>query len=242
MGGCTVKLAIFYHALMFLGNPPQLLPHAVNVINEQMCALEESGLLGACSEFIVGLNGGQESLEISNLIIPAKARIVLHGLESRNENLTIIEIEKFAKANPDWLILYFHAKNSTRDPTTDYGRKCEAWRLCMMRQCVHNWPRAVQYLQQGYDSCGVHWRTGIGADKSQHYWAGTFFWVTSRFFATLPSLYTRARIKQSGIGSLESRYEAEVVLGLGPRLPRVKDMDLSHQFFKCHLYQPARVA
>ncbi len=234
-----MNVAIFYHAFTHLGNPPELIPHAVTVINEQMCALEKSGLLKLCSEFIVGANGGDETKEILNLLIPARAKIVLHGLESRSENLTIIEVEKFAKANPsDWLILYLHAKNSTRDATSEYGRKAEAWRRCMMRQCVANWQQAVQYLQQGYDSCGVHWRTGIGPDHSQHYFAGTFFWVTSRFFATLPSLYTRTRIKQSGIASLESRYEAEIILGIGPRLPRVKDMDTSHGFFECHRFMP----
>ncbi len=234
-----MRIAIFFHCLTHLGNPPELLPHAVTVINEQMCALEQSGLLKLCSEFIVGANGGDETKEILNLLIPARARIVLHGLESRSENLTIIEVEKFAKANPsDWLILYFHSKNATRDATSEYGRKAEAWRRCMVRQCVTNWRQAVQYLQQGYDVACVHWRTGIMPDQSQHYAAGNHWWCTSRFFATLPSLYTRARIKQSGIGNLESRYEAEIILGTGPRLPRVKDMDTTHGFFECHKFMP----
>jgi hypothetical protein len=34
---------------------------------------------------------------------------------------------------------------------------------------------------------------------------------------------TRQRIKDSGIDSIDSRFEAEVILSIGPRLPKVKN-------------------
>lgn len=226
-------IVIYYHCLTHLGQPPQLLENAVKVINEQMMELENSGLLNVASEFIVGINGGNESREIANLIIPASAKIVLHGLASRSENLTIIEIEKFARTHPGWFILYFHSKGACHDPENKDGKQRARWRRCMMRNCVKNWQRAVHHLGEGYEACGVHWRTNVGPDRSQHYFAGNFWWVTSSFFRMLPSMYQRPRIRMSGIASLESRYEAEVVLGNGPRLPRVMDLDKGHGFMQC---------
>lgn len=226
-------IAVFYHCLTHLGNPPVIMDNAIRIINEQMGILESSRLLEYCSEFIVGINGGEESREIANLIIPSGAKLVMHGLQSRSENLTILEIEKFSRSHPGWHILYFHCKGAFHNPSTPDGKKVERWRNCMMRQCVMHWKRAVHHLDEGYEACGVHWRTGVGVDRSQHYFAGNFFWVTSKFFATIPSMTTRARIKMSGIASLESRYEAEVVLGNGPRLPRVKDLDTTHSFYRC---------
>ena len=93
----------------------------------------------------------------------------------------------------------------------------------MMLHCVTEWRRCALDLHSGFDCCGAHWLSGQGWDKSQHYYAGTFWWCKASFFRTIPSVMTRQRIKDSGIDSIESRYEAEVVLGNGPRLPLVKN-------------------
>lgn len=226
-------IAIFYHCLTHMGTPPELRENAVNIIREQMDALTESGLLYECSEFIAGVNGGSESHELLRLLIPSKARIVLHGLESRAENLTIIEIEKFVKTHPDWHVLYFHVKGATHDPGSDYGKFAGRWRRCMMRRCVTEWRQAVAELDAGFEAVGCHWLTGMGHDKSQHYFAGTFWWATSNFLATVPSMYLRDRIRESGIANVESRYEAEVWIGNG-RMPKIKDLETSHGFSGCH--------
>lgn len=225
-------IAIFYHALFELGAPPKVLPQAVDIVREQMTTLTESGLLSEASKFVVGINGGIESHEISNLLIPSKSEIVLHGLESRAENLTIIEIEKFCSSHPDWYVLYFHTKGATHDPNSDYGKFAGRWRRCMMKRCVVEWRQAVAELDDGFEAVGCHWLTGMGSDKSQHFFAGTFWWATSNFLATVPSMYLRDRIKQSGISNVESRYEAEVWIGNG-KLPKVKDLEIGHGLGQC---------
>jgi hypothetical protein len=187
-----------------------------------MDTLKKSGLLDYASKFVVGINGGQESDELANLLLPPKAERILHGLDSRSENLTILEIEKWVKDNPDWNVLYFHAKGATHtDP--DYAIKRAPWRRCMMRNLVTAWQRCVNDLDRGYESVGCHWLTNMGSDRSQNYWGGNFWWAKSNFLRTLPPMTERYRIKLSGISSIESRYEAEVFLGTGPRLPHVKD-------------------
>jgi len=212
-------VAIFFHCLTHLGTPPGLRENAVNIIREQMDAITESGLLYECSEFIVGINGGAESQQVANLVIPSKARIVLHGLESRAENLTLIEIEKFVKTHPDWHVFYFHAKGASHDPNSDYGKFSAGWRLGMMQDLVVNWRQCVADLET-HDIVCSHWMWNL-ADGTQHIPAGNFLWVTSNFAAKLPSMYLRDRIKQDGISALSSRYEAEVAWGNGPK-PVVK--------------------
>jgi len=99
-------IAIFYHCLFLTGEPPAFSESAFNIIHLQMESLKSSGLLDAASHFVVGINGGDESSEFANLVIPAKAKRVMHGLDSKSENLTIIEIEKWVPDHPNWNVLY----------------------------------------------------------------------------------------------------------------------------------------
>jgi len=209
-----------------MGEPPKLLPAATPIILEQMAMLKQSGLLDALDLFVVGVNGGDESLSRVKLSIPSKAKVVMHGLDSRSENLTLVERENWVRSLPrddDWAVLYFHSKGVTHIPNTDYFRFAGKWRSCMMTHCVMNWTQAVMDLMAGCEAVGCHWMTGQGHDHSQHYFAGNFGWAKASFLRTIPSIFSRQRINDSGIASAASRFEAEVIWGNGPRLPIVKD-------------------
>lgn len=227
-----MNIAVFFHGLFFLGDPPELLPGAYVIIREQMELLESCGLLDAAGEFHVGINGGEESADFVTLAIPKKAKVMMHGLQSRSENLTLIALQRWVQTHRNWVVFYFHAKGCTRSVYDDYGKFVARWRRCMMTNVVENWRRCLWDLVH-YDAVGCHWRTGIGSDHSQHYFAGNCWAARASFIATIPSMLTRARIKQSGVASLESRYEAEVILGNGPRLPIVRDYAKGHALFKC---------
>jgi len=224
-------IAIFYHSLFYLGNPPELKPNAVNIVGEQMSTLKSSGLEEAANEIHIGVNGGIESESKAMEMFPAKSGIVYHGLESRAENLTLVMIEKWVKEHPGWVVFYFHCKGATHAQGSDYELFSARWRRCMMKHGVTNWQAAVSELET-HDAVGCHWLTGMGSDQSQHFFAGNFWWATSDFLATLPSIYERARIKESGIASLESRYEAEVWIGNG-RMPKIKDLETTHGLAQC---------
>lgn len=213
-------ICVVYHCLIELGDPPTVRDVAVNIIREQMVALKSSGLLDVASEFIVGINGGDTSRDIASLLIPSKARIVMHGLQCRNECRTILMVEEWVKANPRWNVLYFHSKGATRlanDPMITN------WRNCLMNHLVLGWWKCVSILGNRIDSVGCHWLTGQ-VDGTQNLWGGNFWWSTSEFIATLPSFAKNPRIPlMGGIDSEKSRYEAEVWIGSGPKLPKVKD-------------------
>jgi hypothetical protein len=206
-----------------LGEPPILRPRALEVVWSQMLDMRLSGLTDAASEIVIGVNGGRESHDIACLIVDPKAKLVIHGPQSRSENLTIVEIEKWAATHPGWYVLYFHAKGCTHEKTSDYAMKViDPWRNTMMFDLVTYWRRCVADLDSGFESVGSYFLSGA-LDGSQHLWCGNFWWAKSDFLAQLPSIYKRERIALSGIGSLESRFEAEVWIGNGRRPPIVKE-------------------
>lgn len=183
-----------------------------------MSALRQTGLLDAAQEMHVGINGGKESGDVANILIPHKANRVLHGLQCRNENRTVLMLEQWLPSHKDWYVLYFHSKGATR--LNDLNIR---WRACMEKTVLWNWRQCVKDLDEGYEAVGSHWMVPPATPVGQHIFAGTFFWSKSSFLNTLPSIMARDRIKVSGIDSLDSRYEAEVWLGNGPRVPTVKD-------------------
>lgn len=216
----TKRIAIFYHCLFHYGTPPRLLPNALAIVHEQMSALKDSGLTEACDEMVVGCNGGDESVPVARRILPEKARVIMHGLESRSENLTLVELHKWAKSHPGWVILYFHTKGVTHTPGSEYHHIAGLWRRTMMKDLVTGWKQCVGDLRTGSDIACSCWEWGM-ADGTQHIPPGNFLWVRSDFVATLPSMFLRGQIQKSGISSVESRFEAEVFWGNGPK-PRVK--------------------
>ena len=216
-------IAVFYHALFCLNTPDNVLDKALSIVDQHMRCCNASGLTDAVSHFVVGINGGSESRPFADLLVPSKAHKVFHGLESHSENLTIVEIEQWVKDHPAWNVLYFHTKGCTHPVGSAYGEGVSGpWRETMTRHLVLNWRQCVADLEMGYESVGCHFLRNQ-CDGTQNYWPGNFWWATSDFLRTLPSIYQRERIKTSGIAALDSRYEAEVWLGNGPRVPNVKD-------------------
>lgn len=214
-------IAIFYHCLFVLGTPPKILESAINIVHEQMSALKASGLQDAAQEIHIGVNGGEESQVFCESLLPSNSIVHFHSLNSFSENQTLVILENWVKTHPDWHVLYLHSKGATHEPGSSYGEAVsKPWRLGMMEDLVLNWRACVKELEAGHDIVASHWMWNM-ADGTQHIPAGNFLWINSSFAAKLPSIFLRERIKTSGIAAYESRYEAEVYWGNGPR-PNVK--------------------
>lgn len=213
-------IAIFYHCLFYRDNENDLMENAVNIVRDQMAEARACGLLPEADEFYVGVNGGQESFQICNLLFPFKTHITFHGLQCHNECRTLRMIEEWLPGHDDWYVLYWHSKGATKKPGDGFTT---IWRNCMMKHCIMNWRQCVADLDAGYDAVGCHWMQPPATPPGQNIFAGTFWWAKASYLMTLPSIMERDRIKLSGLDSAESRYEAEVWIGNGPRLPKVKD-------------------
>ncbi len=215
-----MNIAIFYHCLFFMDRPDNPLHNGIAIVREQMEQLRNTGLLEAAKELHVGINGGYESLKVANSLLPDKAQVELHTLECHTENRTILMLERWLPGHDDWYVLYFHAKGATHPAGDSFTA---TWRGCMTKGVITNWRTCVADLDAGYEAVGSHWMVPPKTPEGQHIFAGTFFWAKASFLLTVPSILERDRIKVSGLDSPESRYEAEVWLGNGPRVPRVKD-------------------
>lgn len=211
-------IAIFFHCVWVIDGSPLL--GAVNIIHQQMGLLKASGLLDACTEFHVGVNGGEESRKFVEAYIPEKAKVTYHGTSSRAENPTIVMVEEWVKTHPGWNVLYFHSKGATHQIGSSGELRSSKWRVGMMNDLVSNWRMCVSELDRGNDIVAALWMWNQ-CDGSQHIPAGNFLWIRSDFAAKLPSIFSRVRIQQDGIGAVTSRFEAEVFWGNGAR-PKVK--------------------
>jgi hypothetical protein len=216
-----IPIVIFYHCCFQIGD--KRLDAAESIIREQMTLLKSSGLEDAASEIHIGLNGGKESERFAKGIFPSKALVTYHSLQCRSENRTLLMMENWCRSHKgEAHLLYFHSKGASYPLDSEYAKnKTSPWRNRMMDICVSQWRMCVKLLEK-YEAVGCHWLTGKGPDQSQSFFAGNFYWVRASFFRTIPSIMTRHRIKTSGMDALESRYESEVHIGNGPRLPRVK--------------------
>ena len=195
------------------------------IIREQMLEFVDSGLAGEASEIHVGING-DPNVDANWLpVFPVKSKITFHGANCRTELRTLLLIEQWCKSNDkEAFLFYFHSKGATHAPGSAYRKgMADPWRNRMMQHCVTDWRKCVKDLIFN-DAVGCHWLTGQGHDHSQHFFAGSFWWCRASFFRTIPSVTTRQRIKDSGIDALESRFESEVHLGNGPKLPKVKNL------------------
>lgn len=216
-------IAIFYHSVFKQENGGAY-PMSIPIIFEQFSLVKSSGLEAAADLIVCGINGSpQDSEAAAKSVFPEKAQLIYHGLSSRAENLTIVEIEKWVPNNPGWNVIYFHSKSATHWPGTHYGENVAGpWRRTMMKHLVTNWKTCVADLESGYEMVGCHAMIGV-ADGTQNIWPGNFWWATSDFLATVPSIYLRDRIKVSGIAALESRFEAEV-WAMNGKIPKFKDV------------------
>lgn len=217
-----MNISIFYHTLFYKDSRHNLLPSARDITIDQMAELQSSGLLDAASEIIIGVNGGIESEELANNILPQKAKLIYHGLENKNENLTIAEIEKWIPGHEDHFVLYFHCKGGSYVPNHGFTT---AWRNCMMKHLIANWKQCVNDLNSGYDAVGCHWLT-----KQQYptlinipIFGGNFWWAKASFLDTLPPIREASAVTLHGIQSHSSRYEAEAWFGNGKQIPKIKD-------------------
>lgn len=220
-------IAIFYHCFLFNGNPPTLRQRALDVVLEQMGQLEDSGLIGNVSQFIIGINGGVESYLVGRDLFPPGVEYALHGLQCKSETRTILEIEKWLPNHQDWYVLYFHCKTASREQDDAYRQQSVRWMRCLMLHLITNWELCIKSLDMGCDTVGCHWLQQQ-CDGTQKFWAGNFWWAKSNYLLTLPSIQIRPQIRIYGLDDLSSRYEAEIWIGNGPRFPVVRDYHPGH--------------
>lgn len=205
------KIAIFYHTCVNIGTKE----HATSIINEQVGLMRSTGLLDAAGLFVVGVNGDESDVQYVASLMPAGAVVIGNPPETwpAGEVQTMRMMRDYSLGNPGQNILYLHMKGLSHvpgSPTHDFNRD---WRHGMQNVVIKEWRHCNNLLDLGYESVGNWWNVAPNGS----YWAGNFFWAKSEFLATLPPILTDGQ--NSG-----GRYEAEVWIGRGHRLPNIVAM------------------
>ncbi|HUD73961.1 MAG TPA: hypothetical protein VMQ76_02740 [Terracidiphilus sp.] len=206
-------LCVFYHAILSGGTIPIDTGYAAALMGDQMEALKLSGLMDACDEFYVGVNGGDEDASIARMLAPAKAKMLTHGPGTTTEIPTLKCLAGWAASHPDSYVMYHHIKGVTHPYEAVYA----AWRQRMENAVVWGWRNCVADLEAGYDSAGAHWLTPEQFPtlvQGTPFWGGTFWWARADYLMTLPPLPAP---------TWQNRYEAERWIGQSPTRAHVHD-------------------
>lgn len=212
-----MKIAVWYHCVITGERIPQT-DTPVNILCEQMHALEASGLAAAADEIHIGVNGAESDTLLVAALSPEKAKVEFNP-GGKTELATLRRLRGWLK--PGWAVLYHHSKAAQHDASNVFYHE---WRRRMERACVWNWRPCVEALRQGYHTAGNQWTVpfdGPTFPPGQRYWAGNFWWATSEHLLSLGPL-VEPQYEQRD--EFENRYEAEVWIGKSPYAPRCKSI------------------
>lgn len=203
----TRPILIFYHCAL---NYPDRV-WAMTLIREQMEHLKSVGLTDSAKEIVIGMNGDDNDMFKLREVVGEKPIILPmpKDLWPSGEVGTMRAMAEIIQGHAPSHVLYFHTKGLSFPPGHGLHEHRRDWRKSMSAVVIDRWRECVALLEQGHESVGNWWNIAFNGQ----YWAGNFFWVTSEFLLTLPYL----DIKDQNEGG---RYEAEVWIGRGPRLPR----------------------
>lgn len=179
-----MKLAIFYHLYQ-----TQI---AALIYQQQMHRLYTSGLLDSVEFLHIGISGQHELF-----YVPKKAKVQYNEFMG-DEGGTVISMMEFCKENPDYKVLFFHAKGASKD----HIPQLHSWRLFMEYFVIDQWRTCVSCLNK-YNAVGVKLRF-----KPIPHFSGNFWWANANYLNTCDHrlLYTKY---------FESKVDRELWIGTG---------------------------
>jgi len=175
-----MKIAVFYH----IGQ----LGMGAFIYQQQIHRLYSSGLMNEASYIHFGVNGNQELFNV-----PQKVKINYNLKEYwTTEKQTLLSLIDFCKENPNYKVLYFHTKGSSKDSIN-----VQSWRLMMEHFVIDKWKECIEYLDE-YDCVGSElntvgptlWSDGSLTENDPiPFYAGNFWWANASYINTIKTRY-----------------------------------------------------
>lgn len=182
---------IYFH-LATMGNFQKIHDELLNLI-------ESSGLLNACTQLKICVVGN------SNVNKKIHDKIVYLNVGNIDDyefpTLQLIENDSLTYKD-NFKIFYLNGLGVTND--TIYK---QSWRSYLSYFNIIKYNECISSLDDGYDVCGVDWRT----DPVPHY-SGNFWWANSNYILKLPKIETLN--KPSSQIVLTLRHNAEMYIGM----------------------------
>ena len=198
-----MKIAIFYH--LYQTELSGL------IYQQQMHRLHTSGLMDACEFIHIGIVGEHELFSL-----PEKAKIQYNKRLTKDEGETVESMYRFCKENPDYKVLFFHAKGASRQ----FVPQLHAWRMFLEYIVIDRWKECIDKLKE-YDAVGSKLRL----HPSPHF-SGNFWWANADYAATLNEsfLYTDGE---------HGKIDRELMIGTGDRFD---PCDMHHVHKEMNMY------
>jgi hypothetical protein len=176
-----------------------------------MHRLYTSGLMDACEFIHIGIVGEGEMFSL-----PKKARVQYNKRLTKDEGETVESMYRFCKENPDYKVLFFHAKGASRQ----FVPQLHSWRMFLEYYVIDKWRECIDKLKE-YDSVGVKLRM-----KPFPHYSGNFWWANADYVATLDEnfLYTQGE---------HGKIDRELMIGSGDRFD---PCDLHHVHKEMNMY------
>ena len=189
-----MKLTHFYHVYA----DGDWLEPATQHIEE----LAVSGLIDNLDDMFLGIVGSPENREKVERELPG---VSVAWRATGYEQVTLEKVHEFAQTD-DGAVFYAHTKGAWSK--SDLAKQ---WRVSMTNDTVTRWPECVSKLQT-YDAVGPFWLKSSEPEHAHHdhFFAGNFWWATSKYIRSLPPVKT------------DHRFQAEGWIGLG--VPKVFNM------------------
>jgi len=181
------KIAIFYH--IYQKN------HWAKLFEQQIVALQKSGLYDAADYIHFGING-DEPLPYDLV----KVNSVKRNIRTELEADTLLDLFRFAVKNPNYKILYIHTKGTTWNEDKIQNDKLYStikdtlpinvnlWISYMEYFNIQRWKDCIELLNL-YDCVGTEWlkEANIGTNQKVHtsYYAGNFWWAKAEYISKL---------------------------------------------------------
>lgn len=170
------------------------------IVSEQLSLLKTSELYQNSSKiyYCAYSDDNFEVYSFINLVkkydLDKKILITIFPFNDREKD-TLVLLQEIVKNYEDANILYYHTKGVTavKNYSVEVQKNIVSWRNIMNYHNIEKWKNAIAALDDGHDMYGVLYSTytinGINGypDRSVNFYAGNFWWCTSKHINKLPS-------------------------------------------------------
>ena len=180
----AVKINGFYH--IFCVNDWK------RIVYEQVTSLKKTELYALLNKiYVCVITNKNDDIHYLTDLFPGKFEIVIQSEDPKNYELPILRYIYEKSQCEDFLCFYFHTKGVSISEKNRKGG-IESWRLLMEYFIFEKYNLAINTLQNGYSCYGVFQRFDaynyfmLQNFNGNNYFAGNFWWTTSKYVATLP--------------------------------------------------------
>jgi hypothetical protein len=210
---------VYYHVAQ-MGN-------WLEVVDDQLRELKESGLYDAASKIRMGVLGTEKE---EPLLTP-KTEILFHRPVLSEAELPTLECLHRDAMRSDFLVLYMHTKGVSYQKKNYNKDAMTAWRKYLEHFCIGKWRECVARLAD-HDASGCEYvgpRTRDTVKLPSHF-RGNFWWSKASYLRTLCPV--RETITKPRYPFVNERRKAEYWLGTGRNFKAKSIFNLGNSYSK----------